>query len=108
MCMKILGPQGAITIYGDQHAACNIERDFVPRQHNVQCLTTKGEDPESPHPKKSKPIKAQIQSNEEAKKVHLDASVPSQIVLISEDLNKAEDKLLSCLYRNKDVFACSV
>jgi hypothetical protein len=29
ICMKILGPQGVITIYGDQQAARNIERDFV-------------------------------------------------------------------------------
>jgi hypothetical protein len=29
LCMKILGPQGAITIYDNQQAARNIERDFV-------------------------------------------------------------------------------
>jgi hypothetical protein len=28
LCMKILGPQGAITIYGDQQVARNKERDF--------------------------------------------------------------------------------
>jgi hypothetical protein len=28
--MKTPGPQGAITIYGDQQAARNIERDFAP------------------------------------------------------------------------------
>jgi hypothetical protein len=32
LCMKVLGPQGVITIYGDQQAARNIERDFVPGQ----------------------------------------------------------------------------
>jgi hypothetical protein len=32
LCMKILGPQGVITVYGDQQTAWNIERDFVPGQ----------------------------------------------------------------------------
>jgi hypothetical protein len=40
--------------------------------------------------------------------VPLDTSVPNQTVLISEDLSKAEEgKLLSCLNRNKDIFAWS-
>jgi hypothetical protein len=30
LCMKVLGPQGMITIYRDQHVARNIERDFIP------------------------------------------------------------------------------
>jgi hypothetical protein len=30
LCMKIPGLQGAITVYGNQQAARNIERDFVP------------------------------------------------------------------------------
>jgi hypothetical protein len=29
ICMKIPSPQGVITIYGDQQAARNIEKDFV-------------------------------------------------------------------------------
>jgi hypothetical protein len=40
LCMKIPGPQGVITVYGNQQTACNIERDFVPGQRNVHCLTT--------------------------------------------------------------------
>jgi hypothetical protein len=32
LCMKIPGPQGVITVYGDQQIAHNIERDFVPGQ----------------------------------------------------------------------------
>jgi hypothetical protein len=40
LCMKISGPQGVITVYGNQQTARNIERDFVPGQRNVQCLTT--------------------------------------------------------------------
>jgi hypothetical protein len=39
LCMKIPGPQGVITVYGNQQTACNIERDFVPGQRNVHCLT---------------------------------------------------------------------
>jgi hypothetical protein len=30
LCMKIPGPQGVITVYGNQQTARNIERDFVP------------------------------------------------------------------------------
>jgi hypothetical protein len=63
LCMKIPGPQGTITIYGDQQVARNIERDFVPGQHNVHCLTTECEDHNSPHTNKGKKINAQLQSN---------------------------------------------
>jgi hypothetical protein len=76
LCMKILGPQGMITIYGNQQTACNIKRDLVLGQRNVHCLTTKGEGPSNHRPKKAATIKAQIQSNEEAKKVPLEVSAP--------------------------------
>jgi hypothetical protein len=39
--MKISGPQGVITVYGDQQAARNIERDFVPGQRNCWGLVLK-------------------------------------------------------------------
>lgn len=52
LCMKIPRPQGVITIYGDQQAAPNIERDFIPGQHNVHCLTSKSEGPSSKRPGK--------------------------------------------------------
>jgi hypothetical protein len=58
LCMKITGPQGVITIYADQHVARNIERDFVPGQRNVHCLTSDHEDPDSIHPIKEKRINA--------------------------------------------------
>ena len=45
LCMKIIGPQGSISVYRDQQTDCNIERDFVPRQHNVHCHITKRKDP---------------------------------------------------------------
>jgi hypothetical protein len=76
--MKILGPQGAITIYGDQQVAKNIERDFVPGQRNVHCLTTKCEDTGSPCTNKDKKIHAQLQSNEGIKTVPLDPAPPSK------------------------------
>jgi hypothetical protein len=44
LCMKIPGPHDAITIYGDQQVAHNIERDFIPSQCNVHCLAKEGED----------------------------------------------------------------
>jgi hypothetical protein len=56
----------------------------------MHCLTTDSEDLSGPHPIKENTTKAQLQSNEWAKK----------------DLCKAEEeKLLSCLNRDKDVFA---
>jgi hypothetical protein len=41
--MKILGPLGVITIYGDQQTAHNIERDLVLGQRNVHCLISEDE-----------------------------------------------------------------
>jgi hypothetical protein len=58
LCMKILGPQGTITIYVDQQVVRNIERDFVPGQRNVHCLITECKDPSSLHPDKGKKINA--------------------------------------------------
>jgi hypothetical protein len=43
LCMKIPGPQGVITVYGNQQTARNIERDFVPGQRNVHYLMTQRE-----------------------------------------------------------------
>jgi hypothetical protein len=43
LCMKIIGPQGVITVYDDQQTSRNIERDFVLGQWKVHCLTTKRE-----------------------------------------------------------------
>jgi hypothetical protein len=108
LCMKIIGPQGAITIYGEQQVARNIERDFILGQRNVHCLTTKCEDPSSPHANQGKKINAQLQSNEGVKTVPLDSVTPKQTVLVSEDLLPIEEeRLLSCLNNNKDVFASS-
>jgi hypothetical protein len=58
LCMKIPSLQGVITVYGDQQAARNIERDFIPRQRNVHCLTTEREDNNSPRPTKHKKVNA--------------------------------------------------
>ena len=108
MFMKILGPQGVITIYGDQQAARNIERDFFPSQLNVHCLTIECEDTNSPRTTKSKKVNAQLQSNEGTMAVSLEPATPKQTVLVSEDLLPNEEaRLLSCLNRNTNFFAWS-
>ncbi len=123
LCMKIPGPLGAITVYGNQQTARNIERDYVPGQRNVHCLTAQREVPESASPtakehEKQREVpesasptakeheKAQLQRNDGTKTVPLDQATPKQIVTISEDLtSQEEEKLLCCLSKNKDVFA---
>jgi hypothetical protein len=106
LCMKIPGPQGTITIYGNQQTSCNIERDFVPGQRNVHCLTAQREVPESASPTTKEHGKAQLQSNDGTKTVPLDKATPRQTVTISEDLTSHdEERLLCCLSKNKDVFA---
>jgi hypothetical protein len=108
LCMKIPGQQGAITVYGNQQAACNIERDFVPGQRNIHCLMAQREAPESTSPTAKEHDKAQLQSNDGTKTVPLDQATPKQTVTISEDLTSHdEEKLLCCLSKNKDVFAWS-
>jgi hypothetical protein len=106
LCMKILGPQGMIIVYGNQQTARNIERDFVPGQRNVQCLTAQHEVFEGTRPVANEKVKAQLKSNDGTKAVPLDPATPKQTVVISEDLtSRDEEKLISCLSRNKDVFA---
>jgi hypothetical protein len=106
LCMKILGPQGVITIYGNQQIARNIERDFVLGQRNVHCLTAQREGFEGTRPVADEKVKAQLQSNGGTKAVPLDPATPKQTVLISEDLtSRDEEKLIFGLSRNKDVFA---
>jgi hypothetical protein len=108
LCMKNLGPQGVITVYGNQQTAGNIERDFVPGQWNVHCLTTQREVPEATRPATDEEVKAQLQSNDGTKIIPLDPVTPKQTVVISEDLTLRDEKqLISCLSRNKDVFAWS-
>jgi hypothetical protein len=102
------GPQGAITVYGNQQTACNIERDFVPGQRNVHCLTTQREVPKPTRPTTNEHEKAQLHSNDGTKTVPLDQATPKQTIIISEDLTSHdEERLISCLSRNKDVFTWS-
>jgi hypothetical protein len=106
--MKILGPQGVITVYGNQQAARNIERDFVLGQRNVHCLTAQREVPEATSPTAKEHEKVQLQSNDGTKTIPLDQSTPKNTAIISEDLTSHdEERLLSCLSKNKDVFAWS-
>jgi hypothetical protein len=108
LCMKILGPQGVITVYGNQQTARNIERDFVPGQRNVHCLTTQREVPEATRPTANEHAKAQLLSNDGTKTVPLDQATPKKTVIISEDLTSHdEERLISCLSKNKNVFAWS-
>jgi hypothetical protein len=108
LCMKIPGPQGMITVYDDQQTTCNIKRDFVPGQRNVHYLTSKREGFKSKHPVEDEKVNAQLQSNDGMKAVPLDPATPKQTVIINEDLTSRDgEKLLSCLSRNKDVFAWS-
>jgi hypothetical protein len=108
LCMKISGPQGTITVYGNQQAARNIERDFVPGQRNVHCLTAQHKVLEATNPTAKEHEKAQLQSNDGTKIVPLDQATPKQTVIISEDhTSHDEERLLSCLSKNKDVFAWS-
>jgi hypothetical protein len=107
LCMKILGTQGVITVYGNQQTVRNIERDFVLGQRNVHCLTTQRK-VEATRPTNDEKVKEQLQSNDGTKTVPLDPATPKQTVVISEDLtSQDEEKLIFCLSRNKDVFAWS-
>jgi hypothetical protein len=58
LCMKIPGPQGVITIYGNQQTARNIERDFVLGQRNVHCLIAQCEGFEGNRPVDDEKVKA--------------------------------------------------
>jgi hypothetical protein len=108
LCMKIPGPQGVITVYDDQQTTSNIERDFVPQQQNIHCLTVEREGFESNRPVEDEKVKAQLQSNDGTKAIPLDPAMSKQTVIISEDLtSRDKEKLLSCLSHNKDVFAWS-
>jgi hypothetical protein len=108
LCMKIPGPQGVITVYGNQQTAHDIERDFILGQRNMHCLTAQREGFEGTRPVADEKVKAQLQSNNGTKAVPLDPATPKQTVVISEDLTlRDEEKLISCLSRNKDVFAWS-
>jgi hypothetical protein len=95
-------------MYRNQQTARNIERAFVPDQWNVHYLTTQREVPEATCPAANEHEKAQLQSNDRTKTVPLDLTTPKQTVIISEDLiSQEEEKLISCLSRNKDVFTWS-
>ena len=86
LCMKIPGPQGVITVYGNRQTACNIERDFIPGQRNVHCLTAQREGFEGTRQIADEKVKVQLQSNDGTKAVPLDPATPKQTVVISEDL----------------------
>jgi hypothetical protein len=105
LCMKIPGPQGVITVYGDQQAAHNIERDFVPGQRNIHCLTQRVKTTTVLAQLKTKKQMPNCRAMKEPRRP-LDPTTPKQTILINEDLSaNKEARLPSCLNRNKDVFA---
>jgi hypothetical protein len=62
----------------------------------------------SHRPTKNKKINAQLRSNDRTKTVPLDPATPKQTIMINEDLSlHDEERLLSYLNHNKDVFAWS-
>ena len=65
LCMKIPSPQGAITVYGNQQTARNIERDFVLGQRNVHCLMTQHEVLEATRPAANEHEKASCRATME-------------------------------------------
>jgi hypothetical protein len=77
LCMKILAPQGVITVYGDQQAARNIDRDFVPEKRNVHCLTIEHEDNNGSRPTKHKKVNAQCRVMREPRQSPLIPQLPS-------------------------------
>ena len=71
-------------------------------------LTTQREVPNATRPTANEHEKAQLQRNDGTKTVPLDQATPKQTVIISEDLTSHdEERLISCLSKNKDVFAWS-
>jgi hypothetical protein len=90
--MKIPDPQGVITVYGDQQAARNIERVFVPGQRDVHFLTVEREDNNSPHPVKNKKVNAQLQSNEGTKTVPLTLQPPSKLSWSAKTFHQTKKK----------------
>jgi hypothetical protein len=74
----------------------------------VHYLTTQREVPNATRPTATEYEKAQLQSNDGTKTVPLDQATPKQTVIIREDVTSLdEERLISCLSRNKDVFAWS-
>jgi hypothetical protein len=78
LCMKIPGPQEVITVYDNQQTARNIERDFIPGQRNMHCLTIQREVSEVTRPTTDEKVKAQLQSNDGTKTVPSTQQRPSR------------------------------
>jgi DNA primase catalytic subunit len=77
-------------------------------QRSVHCLTSEREGFESKRPVEDEKVNAQLQSNDRTKAIPLDPATLKQTVIISEDLtSRDEEKLLSCLSRDKNVFVWS-
>jgi hypothetical protein len=107
LCMNIPAPKGAITVFGDQQEARNIEKGHTPSQANVYQLKIAEERREPHEEAKRDKEKIKIAADGESKKVYLD-DMPDRAVTIEAYLNPEEEKeLVQFLNKNKDVFAWS-
>ena len=96
LCLKILAPQGVLSILGSQKEARNIEQSFAPGHKNVHFLR---EDPskdlliseEKEKIDRNETIKA-IKAHCETKRVSLDPEIPNKSVLIGDDSPKRKKK----------------
>jgi hypothetical protein len=107
LCMKIPAPKGAITVFGDQQEARNIEKGHTPGQTNVYQLNSPEEETKPYIEAKRDKEKIEIAADGETKKVYLD-DMPNRAVTIGAHLTpKEENELIRFLNKNKDVFAWS-
>jgi hypothetical protein len=105
--MKIPAPKRAITVFGDQQEARNIEKGFTPGQSNVHQLNSTEEKKQPYVEAKRDNEKIQIAADDETKKVYLD-DMSDRVVVIGAHLSSEEEKeLTQFLNKNKDVFAWS-
>ena len=98
LCMKISCPLGVITVFGNQQTARNIERDFVPGQRNVHCLTAQREVPAPASPTNKQHDKAQLQSNDGTKTVPSTRPCPSRQSLSAKTSLRMKRRSSSAAY----------
>ena len=106
--MKMPGPSGVISVYGNQVEARRIEHGMSPGQKPVHVLEVEqSEKPEVCLPVVPKVV-SKVKPVEGTKEVILFPEHPEQTVLIGKDLSpEREAESLSFLRQNVDVFAWS-
>jgi hypothetical protein len=107
LCMKMPAPKGAITVFGNQQEARNIEKGHTPGQTNVYQLKTADERKETYEEARRDKEKIEIAADGETKKVYMD-DMPDRAVTIGLTLSpEKENDLVQFLNKNKDVFVWS-